>query len=59
MLRDPALVRERFHTLLHTMSPTLDPRVVNKVELWPPCVPLDGAPSMLEAEQAIRGMANS
>ena len=62
LLRDPTLILERwarwFHTLLSTKSPTLDPRVVNKVKLWPTCVPLDDVPSMLEVQQAIRGMAN-
>ncbi|CAM9642389.1 unnamed protein product [Pylaiella littoralis] len=62
LLRDPALILERwarwFHALLNTKSPTLDPRVVDKIEPWPQCVPLDDIPLLFEVEEAIRGMAN-
>ena len=47
-----------FGHLLNTKSPTLDPRVADKVKQWPPCMPLDDLPSLFELEEAIRGMAN-
>lgn len=47
------------NTLLNTTSPTLDSRVVNRVEIWLTCVSLNATPSMIAVEQAIRGMASS
>ena len=62
MLRDNALIRKRWvrwvHKLLNTKSPTLDPSIVNELEQWPPCRPLDDVPSRYEIGEAIRELAN-
>ena len=62
LLRDTALIRERwvrwFHKLLNTKSPTLDSRIVDELRQWPPCRPLDDVPSRYEVEEAIRALAN-
>ena len=49
---------QRFHKLLNTKSPTLDPSIVNELKQWPSCRPLDDVPSRYEAEEAIRALAN-
>eukprot|EP00752_Nemacystus_decipiens_P018192 g16322.t1 len=63
VLREASLISSRwsghFARLLSTKSPTLDPRVVDKIKQWPTYAPLDDIPSLLEVEEAIRGMANS
>ena len=62
LLRDNALIRERwvrwFRKLLNTKSPTLDPSIVDELQQWPPCRPLDDVPSRYEVEEAIRALAN-
>ena len=62
MLWENALIREwwvrRFHKLLNTKSPTLDPSIVDEVKQWPPCRPLDDVPSRCEVEEAIRPLTN-
>ena len=62
LLRDIRLIRERwvrrFHKLLNTKSPTLDPTITDELKVWPPCSPLDDVPSRYEVEEAIRAMAN-
>eukprot|EP00752_Nemacystus_decipiens_P015555 g13878.t1 len=62
VLREDGQISRRweghFGHLLNTKSPTLDPRVADKVKQWPPCMPLDDLPSLFELEEAIRGMAN-
>ena len=62
LLRENALIRERwvrrFHKLLNTKSPTLDPNIVDELEQWPPCRPLDDVPSRYEVEEAILALAN-
>ena len=62
MLRDNALIRERwvrwFHKLLNTKSPTLDPSIVDELTQWPPCRPLVDVPSRYEVVEAIRALAN-
>ena len=61
VLREASLMSRRwsvhFAQLLSTKSPTLDPRVADRIKQWPTCVPLDDIPSPLEVEEAIRGMA--
>ena len=46
------------HELLNTKSPTLDPSIVDELEKWPPCRPLDDVPSRSEVEEAMRALAN-
>ena len=62
LMRDSALIRERwvrrFHKLLNTKSPTLDPSIVDELKQWPPCRPQDDVPSRYEVEEAIRALAN-
>ena len=62
VLREAGLISRRwgehFGQLLNTKSPTLDPRMADKVKRWPTCVPLDDIPSRTEVEEEIRGMAN-
>ena len=57
LLRDNALIRERwerwFHKLLNTKSPTLDSSIVDELKQWPPCRPLDDVPSRYEVEGAV------
>ena len=48
----------RFHKLLYTKSPTLDPSIVDELKQWPPCRPLDDVPSRYEVEGEIRALAN-
>ena len=49
LLWDDALIRERwarlFHQLLNTKLPTLDPSIVDELQKWLPCRPLDNVPS--------------
>ena len=47
-----------FHKLLNTKSPILDPSIVDGLKQWPPCRPLDDAPTRYEVEEAIRALAN-
>lgn len=60
LLRDPALIRERwarlFHKPLNTRPPTLDPRTAEQAKQWPKCVPLDYIRSRFEVEKARRGV---
>ena len=62
LLQDNALIRERwvrwFHKLLNTKSPFLDPSIVDELQQWPPCRPLDDVPSRYEVEEAIGRLAN-
>ena len=62
LLRDNALIRERWvrwlHKLLNTKSPILDPSNVDELKQWPPCRPLHDVPSTYEVEEAIRALAN-
>ena len=62
LLRDNALIRERwvrwFHKLLSTKSPTVDPSIVNELKRWPPCRPLFDFASRHEVEEATRALAN-
>ena len=62
MLRENALIRDGrvklFCKLLKPSRPTLDPIIVDKLEQWPPCRPLNGVPSRDEVQEAIRALAN-
>ena len=62
LLRDNDLIRERwvslFHKLRSTKSPTVDRSIVDELEQWPTCRPLDDVPSRYEVEEAIRALAN-
>lgn len=62
LMRDPAFIVERwtrwFHELLGTKSPSLHPRMAERVEQWPQRVPFDAIPSRREVEEAIQGMAD-
>ena len=57
-----ALTRERwvrwFNKLLGIKLPTLDSSIVDELQQWPPCRPLDDVPSRYEVEEAIRALAN-
>ena len=62
LTRVNAIIRERwvrpFNKLLNTLSPTLDPSIVDELQHWPPCRPLDDVPSEYEVEEAMRALAN-
>ena len=47
-----------FNKLLGIKLPTLDPSIVDELQQWPPCRPLDDVPSRYEVEEAIRALAN-
>ena len=51
-------MREWYHKLLNTKSPTLDPSIVDEINQWPPRRPLDDVPSRHEVGEAIRALAN-
>eukprot|EP00752_Nemacystus_decipiens_P015067 g13423.t1 len=62
VLREASLVGSRwsrhFAQLLSTKSPTLDPRVLDRIKRWHTYAPHNDIPSPLEVEEAIRGMAD-
>ena len=62
LLQDNALIRHRwmewFPKLLNTMSPTLDPNIVDELKQWPRRRSPDGVPSRYELEEAIRALGN-
>ena len=57
LLRDIGLIPERwvrwFHIVLNTKSSTLDPTLVEKLEVWPSLSPLDNVPPSYEVEFAL------
>ena len=62
LLRDVELIRERwvrrFHTLLNTKSPKLDPNVAKGLEQWPENTTLGNQPTIQELTDAIHSLAN-
>ena len=62
LLRDVALIRERwvrwFHTIFNAKSPRLDPNIAEGLHHWLENMPLKVQPTMQELTDAIRSLAN-